>query len=101
DSSYEEHDAELTSTDPLNFVDSRRYKDRLASMQYATSLADALISGSGTLEGRAVNICAMELKFIGGSMGAVVGEKITRAPGGGLAIRKPVIIMRSSGGARE
>ena len=79
DGVYEEFDAGLTSTDPLHFVDSKRYADRLAAMQEATALSDALISGAGKLEGRDVNICAMELKFIGGSMGAVVGEKITRA----------------------
>src|SRR5258708_1383272 len=79
DGSYEEFDASLTSTDPLHFEDSKTYEARLAAMQEATSLSDALISGAGNLNGRPVNICAMELKFIGGSMGAVVGEKITRA----------------------
>jgi acetyl-CoA carboxylase carboxyl transferase subunit beta len=97
---YQEHDAALTSTDPLHFVDSKKYSDRLASMQEATSLSDALISASGTLEGRAVNICAMELKFIGGSMGSVVGEKITRAIERSLADRAPLVIVSASGGAR-
>jgi acetyl-CoA carboxylase carboxyl transferase subunit beta len=100
DGAYEEHDATLTSTDPLHFVDSKKYSDRLASMQEATSLSDALISASGTLEGRAINICAMELKFIGGSMGAVVGEKITRAIERSLAVRTPLVIVSASGGAR-
>ena len=100
DGAYEEHDATLTSTDPLHFVDSKKYSDRLASMQEATSLSDALISASGTLEGRAINICAMELKFIGGSMGAVVGEKITRAIERSLAARTPLVIVSASGGAR-
>src|SRR5579883_2423714 len=63
---YEEHDANLVSTDPLGFVDSKRYKERLAAMQSATSMTDALVSASGRLGGRPVNICAMELKFIGG-----------------------------------
>ena len=98
--SYEEHDSGLVSTDPLGFVDSKRYKERLASMQQATSLADALISASGKLEGRDVNICAMELKFIGGSMGAVVGEKITRAIERSMAERVPLVIVSASGGAR-
>ena len=98
--SYEEHDAELVSTDPLNFEDSKTYANRLEGMQQATGLSDALISGSGTLEGRTVHICAMELKFIGGSMGAVVGEKITRAIERGLARQQPVIIISASGGAR-
>jgi acetyl-CoA carboxylase carboxyl transferase subunit beta len=100
DGAYEEHDALLTSTDPLDFVDSKRYKDRLASIQEATSLSDALISASGTLEGRPINICAMELKFIGGSMGAVVGEKITRAIERSLEHRTPLVIVSASGGAR-
>jgi acetyl-CoA carboxylase carboxyl transferase subunit beta len=100
DGSYEEHDAELVSTDPLNFEDSKTYANRLEGMQQATGMSDALISGSGTLEGRPVHICAMELKFIGGSMGAVVGEKITRAIERGLARQQPVIIISASGGAR-
>jgi acetyl-CoA carboxylase carboxyl transferase subunit beta len=100
DGAYEEHDALLTSTDPLRFVDSKKYSDRLASMQEATSLSDALISASGTLEGRPINICAMELKFIGGSMGAVVGEKITRAIERSLEHRTPLVIVSASGGAR-
>jgi acetyl-CoA carboxylase carboxyl transferase subunit beta len=97
---YEELDAELTSTDPLHFHDSKSYVDRLASMQEATAMSDALISASGRLENRPVNICAMELKFIGGSMGAVVGEKITRAVERSLAHRVPLVIVSASGGAR-
>lgn len=100
DSSYEEMDAELVSTDPLRFEDSKTYANRLEGMQQATGMSDALISGTGTLEGRPVNICAMELKFIGGSMGAVVGEKITRAIERGLAKQQPVVIISASGGAR-
>src|SRR5882672_5668697 len=72
---FEEFDPNLVSTNPLNFVDSKTYDERLHAMQEATQLSDALISASGKLAGRPVNICAMELKFIGGSMGAVVGEK--------------------------
>ncbi len=100
DGSYEELDSELVSTDPLNFEDSKTYASRLEGMQQATGMADALISGAGTLEGRRVQICAMELKFIGGSMGAVVGEKITRAIERGLSRHEPVIIVSASGGAR-
>jgi acetyl-CoA carboxylase carboxyl transferase subunit beta len=100
DGIYEELDAELVSTDPLNFEDSKTYAERLEGMQRATGISDALISGYGTLEGRRVQICAMELKFIGGSMGAVVGEKITRAIERGMAKREPVIIVSASGGAR-
>jgi acetyl-CoA carboxylase carboxyl transferase subunit beta len=97
---YTEHDAELASSDPLNFVDQKSYRDRLKAMQEATSLKDALISGSGTLAGRPINICAMEMKFIGGSMGAVVGEKITRAVERSIESHVPLIVVSASGGAR-
>jgi acetyl-CoA carboxylase carboxyl transferase subunit beta len=100
DGAYEEFDADLVSTDPLHFEDAKTYADRLEGMQKSTGLSDALISGAGMLEGRQVHICAMELKFIGGSMGAVVGEKITRAIERGLERREPVIIISASGGAR-
>src|SRR5260221_13758630 len=100
DSDYEVFDTDLTSSDPLAFVDSKPYSERLTSMQAATSLSDALISAKGTLEGRPVNICAMEIKFIGGSMGAVVGEKITRAIERSIEQMKPIIIIPSSGAAR-
>jgi acetyl-CoA carboxylase carboxyl transferase subunit beta len=100
DGEYKEFDAELTSTDPLHFSDSKAYTERLAAMQEATSLSDALISGAGTLEGRHVNICVMELKFIGGSMGAVVGEKITRAIERSQEQNTPLVIVSASGGAR-
>ena len=100
DGVYEELDPDLVSTDPLHFVDSKSYVERLASMQETTSMSDALVSASGLLEARPVNICAMELKFIGGSMGAVVGEKITRAIERSLERRTPLIIVSASGGAR-
>ncbi len=97
---YQEFDAKLTSTDPLKFSDSKTYKERLVSMQKATKMSDALIAGAGKLEDRPVNICAMELKFVGGSMGTVVGEKITRAIERSIAGRVPLIIISASGGAR-
>ena len=100
DGEYEQHDALLTSTDPLNFSDNKPYRERLASMQGATSLSDAIISATGNLSGRRVNICAMEMKFIGGSIGAVVGEKITKAIERSLVERIPIIIVSASGGAR-
>jgi acetyl-CoA carboxylase carboxyl transferase subunit beta len=100
DGVYEEFDPKLTSSDPLDFVDQKAYKDRLKAMQAATSMSDALVSGSGKLEGRRVNICAMEPKFIGGSMGAVMGEKITRAVEHSIAARMPLIVVSASGGAR-
>jgi acetyl-CoA carboxylase carboxyl transferase subunit beta len=100
DGDYEVYDPNLTSSDPLAFVDSKPYSERLAAMQAATSLTDALISASGTLEGRRVNICAMEIKFIGGSMGCVVGEKITRAIERSIEQKIPIVIVSASGGAR-
>jgi acetyl-CoA carboxylase carboxyl transferase subunit beta len=100
DGPWEEFDAGLTSTDPLEFVDSKSYRDRLVAMQQNTSQPDALLSGAGLLDGRKVNICALELKFIGGSMGAVMGEKITRAIERSAAEKSPLIIISASGGAR-
>ena len=97
---YQQHDATLQSSDPLKFVDSKPYSQRLAEMRAATNLPDAVICGSGLLDGRHVQICALELKFIGGSMGAVVGEKITRAIERCLAEKTPLIIVSASGGAR-
>jgi acetyl-CoA carboxylase carboxyl transferase subunit beta len=97
---FEQFDEELVSTDPLNFVDSKTYKARLAAMQHSTDLRDAIISAAGQLNGRRVHICALELKFIGGSMGTVVGEVITRAIERSLAKKIPLIIVSASGGAR-
>ena len=76
---YTEHDAALESNDPLHFVDLKPYKERLLSAQKATGLKDAIITAEGRMGGKTVLVCAMEYAFIGGSMGGVVGEKITRA----------------------
>jgi acetyl-CoA carboxylase carboxyl transferase subunit beta len=100
DGAFEEHDAGLASTDPLSFTDSKSYRDRLVATQASTKLSDALLSVSGTLDGRPVNLCVMELKFIGGSMGAVVGEKITRAIERSLEYKQPLIVVSATGGAR-
>jgi acetyl-CoA carboxylase carboxyl transferase subunit beta len=100
DGAFDIHDGELASSDPLAFVDSKPYSERLAGMKKATSLADAVIAASGKLAGRAVNICSLELKFIGGSMGAVVGEKITRAIERSISTGHPLVIVSASGGAR-
>ncbi len=97
---YEVHDERVGSNDPLKFVDSKSYSERLESMRSATALADAIISASGTMNGRRVNICALELKFIGGSMGAVMGELITRAIERSVRDRTPLVIVSASGGAR-
>jgi acetyl-CoA carboxylase carboxyl transferase subunit beta len=100
DGPFETFDDGLASNNPLGFVDSKPYSERLGSMQKATSLQDAVISAAGTLAGRPVHICAFELKFIGGSVGAAVGEKITRAIERSIETRKPLIIVSASGGMR-
>ena len=97
---YEEHDPDLQSSDPLQFVDSKPYQQRLREMRKATKLPDAVVCASGNLAGMRVQMCALELKFIGGSMGAVVGEKITRAIERCLAEKTPLVIVSASGGAR-
>ena len=100
DGPWEEHDAGLSSKDPLGFTDTKPYRDRLLASQAATGLLDAIIVGSGTLDGIPVVVAAMEYGFIGGSMGVVVGEKITRGIERALASRRPVIVVSCSGGAR-
>ncbi len=97
---YEQFDADLSSSDPLAFVDSKPYHERLKSMQQATNLSDAMISATGRLEGRPIQICSMEVRFIGGSMGSVVGEKIARAIERAIQFRTPLVIVSASGGAR-
>jgi acetyl-CoA carboxylase carboxyl transferase subunit beta len=97
---FEEFDRRLSSTDPLAFVDSKTYQARLAASRQATDLRDAIISAGGKMNGRPVHICAMELKFVGGSMGTVVGEVITRAIERSLERRFPLIVVSASGGAR-
>ena len=100
DGDWEEHDRDIVSTDPLGFVDAKTYKQRLAAMQKTLGMKDAVYSVEGRLAGRNVNVCSLELRFIGGSMGAVVGEKITRAVERSIASRSPLIIVSASGGAR-
>jgi acetyl-CoA carboxylase carboxyl transferase subunit beta len=100
DSGWEEHDAGLTSTDPLRFTDTKPYRQRLETSMKATGLRDAVISASGSVGGMECVIAAMEYGFIGGSMGVVVGEKITRAIERATSKRSPIIIVSCSGGAR-
>ena len=95
-----EHDRGLVSTDPLQFTDTKPYKTRLQAGIEATGLKDAVIVGSGTIDGLPVVVAAMEYNFIGGSMGVVVGEKITRAIERAIEERTPVVIVCCSGGAR-
>jgi len=98
--SFGERDAGLVSEDPLGFVDQKAYPDRVAAAQVATGLRDAAIWGYGMIEGQRIAILAMDFGFMGGSMGAVVGEKVARAAEGALAERVPLVIVSASGGAR-
>jgi acetyl-CoA carboxylase carboxyl transferase subunit beta len=97
---FVERDAGLQSVDPLGFVDQKAYPDRIAAAQLATGMKDAAIWGTGTINGRPVAMCVMDFGFMGGSMGAVVGEKVTRAAEHALAQRLPLIVVSASGGAR-
>ena len=100
DGEWQEHDPGLTSTDPLRFTDTKPYRTRLDSSIAATGLRDAVITASGQLAGIDAYVAAMEYGFIGGSMGVVVGEKITRAIERAIDRRAPVVIISCSGGAR-
>jgi acetyl-CoA carboxylase carboxyl transferase subunit beta len=100
DGDYQLFDTGLSSTDPLHFTDTKAYADRLRKTQDSTGLSDAIVNATGNIDGRPVIISAMEYSFIGGSMGAVVGEVITRAIERGASERKPVIVVSASGGAR-
>jgi len=100
DARWTEHDASLASADPLHFADTRPYKQRLREARQKLGINDAIVTAEGALSGRPVICCAMEFGFIGGSMGAVVGEKVTRAIELAIARRLPLIIVSCSGGAR-
>ncbi|MEI7744423.1 MAG: acetyl-CoA carboxylase, carboxyltransferase subunit beta, partial [Chloroflexota bacterium] len=97
---FTEHDGGLVSVDQLGFVDQKAYPDRLAAAQLSTGLRDAAVWGYGLIEGQRIAILAMDFGFMGGSMGAVVGEKVARAAEGALAERVPLVIVSASGGAR-
>jgi acetyl-CoA carboxylase carboxyl transferase subunit beta len=97
---YEMFDGNISSTDPLKFVDLKAYSSRLRQAQRDTGLKDAVINAQGKLQGRPVIASVMEYAFIGGSMGAVVGEMITRAVERALDSKTPLIIVSASGGAR-
>ena len=100
DGQYETFDGNLASIDPLKFVDLKPYSSRLRQAQRDTGLKDAVINARGKLQGRAVIASVMEYSFIGGSMGTVVGEMITRAIERAADTRTPLIIVSASGGAR-
>jgi len=97
---YETFDDNLASTDPLKFVDLKSYSSRLQQAQSETGLKDAVINARGKMNRRPVIVSAMEYAFIGGSMGAVVGEAITRAIEQSIASKNPLVIVSASGGAR-
>ncbi|HDJ23671.1 MAG: acetyl-CoA carboxylase carboxyl transferase subunit beta [Candidatus Aminicenantes bacterium 4484_214] len=97
---YELLDQNLYPCDPLEFEDSKKYLDRLKENQEKTSLPDAVINARGNIEGIEVIISALDFRFMGGSMGSVVGEKVTRAVERAYQTRTPVIVVSCSGGAR-
>ncbi len=100
DGAFETFDDQLTTSDPLRFVDKQSYRAKLASTQAATNRQDALMAASGALDGREIEICAMDYAFIAGSMGSVVGEKIARAIDRCLRKKRPLIVVSASSGAR-
>ena len=100
DGKWTEHDAAMVSTDPLKFVDTKPYAKRIRDAQRKLGMNDAITTAEGQLNGKPVVCCAMEFGFIGGSMGAVVGEKVTRAIELSIDTRQPLIVVSCSGGAR-
>jgi acetyl-CoA carboxylase carboxyl transferase subunit beta len=100
DSEYEEFAAEIRSSDPLDFEDKKNYRDRIEASRRSTGLNEAVICAEGVLRGHRVVCAAMEYSFIGGSMGSVVGEKITLAVERSLERKIPLVIVSASGGAR-
>ena len=97
---FEELDADMTSGDPLEFVDSQPYPDRVASSQKKTQLKDAVRTAYGRINDLNIVIACMDFRFIGGSMGSVVGEKISRAIDFARAHKYPMLIISKTGGAR-
>ncbi|MFN7134118.1 MAG: acetyl-CoA carboxylase, carboxyltransferase subunit beta [Myxococcales bacterium] len=98
--SFEELDRELVALDPLGFTDSKKYKDRVRATRKATGENDAFVCGRGRIEGHPVSVGGFAFEFMGGSMGSVVGEKVTRVFERATAERIPAIVFSSSGGAR-
>ncbi|MBI4828111.1 MAG: acetyl-CoA carboxylase carboxyltransferase subunit beta [Nitrospinae bacterium] len=97
---FEERDRHLHPGDPLRFKDSKRYRDRIADAQKKTGNEDAIVAGTALLDGRPVEVAALDFDYMGGSMGSVVGEKITRAADRARLSRRPLIVASCSGGAR-
>ena len=97
---YTELDIKLSSGDPLEFVDTKKYTDRIKATQKATGLTDAIRTAHGLLDGEPFVVAAMDFRFVGGSMGSVMGEKIARAIDKDLELNAPFMIISKSGGAR-
>jgi acetyl-CoA carboxylase carboxyl transferase subunit beta len=97
---WTELDADLGSSDPLHFSDTKPYAQRLKDAQHKLGMKDAILTAEGQMNGRPVICCSMEFRFIGGSMGAVVGEKVARAIERSIAQKQPLVIVSCSGGAR-
>ena len=100
DERYDEFDADLASSDPLHFSDTKPYAQRLKDAQHKLGMKDAILTAEGLIDGRPVICCSMEFGFIGGSMGAVVGEKAARAIERSIQKKYPLVIVSCSGGAR-
>lgn len=98
--SFEERDAGLESVDALAFVDQKPYPERLEAARIGTGIRDAAVWGTGSIGGVRIVVCVMDFAFMGGSMGSVVGEKVTRAAETALEQRLPLIVVSASGGAR-
>ena len=97
---FKEYDQHLTSADPLKFKDTKKYKDRIKSLAKKGISNDAVITGSGSMESLPIEICVFDFSFMGGSMGSVVGEKITRSIERAMKNNSALVITSSSGGAR-
>ena len=100
ENTFEELFSNIKPTDPLNFVDTENYKDRVAKAQEKTGLNDAVITGIGCIDGHKTTFAVMDFDFMGGSMGSVVGEKVTRTIEKAIDLKLPFIALTSSGGAR-
>ena len=100
DGKYTELDSKVTSGDPLEFVDTKKYTDRIKATQKSTGLTDAIRTACGELDGHTFVIAAMDFSFVGGSLGSVMGEKIARAIDKAIELKAPFMIISKSGGAR-
>src|SRR4030065_998484 len=97
---FKEFDSHLAPEDPLEFKDSIKYKHRLKNYQKKTGYNDAIVIGTGAIEGRQIVLGILNFSFMGGSMGSVVGEKVARAVDKAIELKSPLIIVNASGGAR-